>query len=75
LKALEMLVNTVNKKERKLETNMSLYFKTMEVRTKDRGYKLEASTQPSYSSCHYFTVIQKMYPTMIITKEDQTFPW
>jgi hypothetical protein len=39
LKALEAVVNTVDKKERKLETNMNLYFKMMKVRTKDMGYK------------------------------------
>jgi hypothetical protein len=57
-------------KERKLETNMSLYLKMMKVRTKDMGYKPEASTQPSYEACHYLMVIQKMYPTMIIAGEN-----
>jgi hypothetical protein len=47
LKALEAVVNTVDKKERKLETNRSLYLKTMGVRRKDTGYKPEACTQPS----------------------------
>jgi hypothetical protein len=70
LKEREAVINIVDKKERKLETNMSLYLKTMKVRTKDMGYKPEASTRPSNEAHHYFTVTQKGYPTMIIAGED-----
>ncbi len=75
LKALEAVVNTVDKKERKLETNRSLYLKTMGVRRKDTRYKPEACTQPSQGAGDYFTDIQKRYPTMIITGEEETFRW
>jgi hypothetical protein len=64
-KAIEVVVNIVDKKERKVETNMSLYFKMMEVQRKDTKYKPEASTEPSYLACHYFMVIQKMYPRVM----------
>jgi hypothetical protein len=70
LKELEAVINIVDKKERKLETNMSLYLKTMKVWTKDMGYKPEASTRPSHEAHHYFMVTQKRYPTMIIAGED-----
>lgn len=45
----------------------------MEVGTKDMGYKPQPThppTHPSYSACHYFIVIKKMYPIAIIEGED-----
>ncbi len=47
-------MNTIDKKERKRETNMNLYLKMTEVRTEDIGYKPEASTEPSHLARHYF---------------------
>lgn len=73
LKALEVLVHNLEKKERKLETNMSLYFRIMEVGTKDMGYKPQPSTHLSYLACHYFIAIEKLYPIVIIKGEDKTF--
>jgi hypothetical protein len=69
-KAVEAVVNIVDKKERKIERNKSLYFRIMEVQRKDRGYKREASTDPSYWACQYFRVIQKMYPIGMVMGED-----
>jgi hypothetical protein len=48
---------------------MSLYFRIMEAWTKDVGYKLQP-THPSYLACHYFIVIEKMYPITIIEGHD-----
>jgi hypothetical protein len=53
-KTLEVVVNTLDMKERKLETNMSLYFKIMEVWIWDIN-----PNRPSNLACHYFIVIQK----------------
>jgi hypothetical protein len=53
------VINTADKKERKVETNMSLYLKRTKMRTKDTRYKPEGSTWPSYEACEYFRVIQK----------------
>lgn len=58
-KQVKVLVNTLDKKERNVQTNMVLYFRTMEVRTKDLGYKSKPFTHPSYLLAHHFIVIQR----------------
>jgi hypothetical protein len=58
-KQVKMLINTSDKKERNLQTNMILHFRNMEMWTKDTGYKSEPCTHPSYLLAHNFITMQR----------------